>query len=106
MESASTPSLDRPTDGDELAEWQDSCATSDVDSGTQCSSRAIAATDSDLCSTIGKGDDTLVTCEFDCGPPVPRKNMVNKGNARSACWVCPPCFLFYARQHSILGFEA
>ena len=85
MEGAAAPSFDRPTDGDELAEWQDSGATSDVDSGTQCSSRAIAATDSDLCSTIGKDDDTLVACEFDCGPPMPRKNMVNKGNARSAC---------------------
>ena len=49
------------------------------------------ATDSELCSSATKEEDTLVSCEFDCGPPLPRKNMVNKGNARSMCWVCPPC---------------
>ena len=36
--------------------------------------------------------DTLVHCDFDCGPPQPRKHMINKGNARSVCWVCNPCY--------------
>ena len=34
----------------------------------------------------------VMACEFDCGPAVPRSRMINKGNVRSPCWVCPPCF--------------
>ena len=25
----------------------------------------------------------VVICDFDCGPPMPRTNMINKGNSRS-----------------------
>jgi len=35
--------------------------------------------------------DLVLTCEFDCGPPMPRSAMINKGNARSHCWVCHAC---------------
>ena len=34
----------------------------------------------------------VLACEFDCGPAMPRNKIINKGNARSPCWVCAPCF--------------
>ena len=72
---------------EDLAEWQDSCATDEHDSLTQCPTHGSTGTDSEMCSGVAKEDDTLVSCAFDCGPPMPRKNMINKGNARSTCWV-------------------
>ena len=38
-----------------------------------------------------KDENTLTYCDFDCGPPMPRRDMVNKGNSRSHCWICRPC---------------
>ncbi len=42
-------------------------------------------------TSLTTNDDTLALCDFDCGPPMPRRDMVNKGNSRSQCWVCKPC---------------
>ena len=39
-----------------------------------------------------KATDPLITCDFDCGPPMPLSSMVHKANARGPCWVCTPCF--------------
>ena len=65
MESASTPSLDRPTDGDELAEWQDSSSTQEHDSGAEWRAHSSVGADSDLCSSAAKDDDVLVSCEVE-----------------------------------------
>ena len=77
--------------------WQsgrtrDSCGTDGHDSATQWPTHGSSGADSEMCATVAKEDDALVSCEFDCGPPMPRNNMINKGNARSTCWVCPACF--------------
>ena len=80
MSLSRTASCIRPASNEALAEWQDSPATEDMDSGTQWPAPATG-TDSELCSSATKEEDTLVSCDFDCGPPLPRKSMVNKGNA-------------------------
>ena len=91
MSSSRSSICDKTVSNDELVECHDDSATEDIDAGTQWPAQDTS-TPSQLCTSVAKEDDTLVTCEFDCGPPMPRKNMINKGNSRSQCWVCPPCF--------------
>ena len=91
MSSSRSRISEQPVSNDELVECHDSSATEDIDSGAQWPAQ-VTNTDSELCTTVAKEDDTLVICEFDCGPPLPRNSMLNKGNSRSVCWVCPPCF--------------
>ena len=92
MSASCTSPAEKLTPTEDLAEWQDSCGTDEHDSLTQYVTHGRTSTDSEMCSGVAKDDDTLVSCEFDCGPPMPRKNMINKGNARSTCWVCSACY--------------
>ena len=77
----------------DISDSVDSYANSDLDlpgaggaEGGTCSTLPA-----DHHTSLQKKDDTLALCDFDCGPPMPRRDMVNKGNSRSQCWVCKPC---------------
>ena len=61
MAGVATPSLDRLTPTDELAEWQDSCGTDEHECVGNTPTNGSAVTDSELCATAAKDDDTLVS---------------------------------------------
>ena len=97
---------EKQTPTEDLAEWQDSCATDEHESLTQWPTHGTTGTDSEMCSTVAKDDDTLLSCEFDCGPPMPRKNMINKGQCTEHMSGVVCLLLFNACHHQILGFAA
>ena len=76
---------------EDIEELLECSATEEIEYATQLPALG-AGTDAELCTRTEKEEDTLVTCEFDCGPPMPRKDMMNKAIARSLCWVFPPCY--------------
>jgi hypothetical protein len=103
MATSCTSSCGSPSSAEQLVEWHDSSATDENESGTHCPLHIGAATDSDVYASVTREDDMLVTCEFDCGPPMPRKHMANKGTKRV---LGVPCvILCHACHHTILGFE-
>ena len=85
MADSSTTVVDKQPPTEELAERHDSCGTDEQESLTQWPAHNNTGADSEMSVTVAKEDDTLVSCEFDCGPPMPGKHMMNKGNARSSC---------------------
>ena len=75
-------------------------ATSDNEAGMPRSVAAGSASQLDQHPTLVKDVDTLVFCDFDCGPALPRKDLISKGNSRSHCLVCRPCY--YAMHANVL----
>ena len=67
MSSSRSNICDKTVPNDELVECHDDSATEDIDASTQCHAQDTS-TPSQLCTSVAKEDDTLVTCEFDCGP--------------------------------------
>ena len=65
-------------------------ATSDNEAGMPRSHGAGSASQVDQHSSPGKDADTLMCCDSDCGPALPRTDFINKGNSRSHCLVCRP----------------
>ena len=74
-------------------------ATSDNEAGMPRSHGAGSSSQVDPHASPSKDVDTLMFCDFDCGPAVPRKDLINKGNSRSHCLVCRPC---YYAMHAIV----
>ena len=91
---SSTSDNDRQAALDDATEWPDSGVSDEYDGATERhhhNGHVPTVEPRSYISSCTDGD-TLVHCEFDCGPPLPRNNMINKGKARSVCWVCNPCF--------------
>ena len=77
------------SDGDPASESQDMLATKQ-EVVVMPSDGPLSPKES-LASEI-VDDDTLISCDFQCGPPMPRSRMKNKANSMYPCWVCNPCF--------------
>ena len=96
MSSTGSPTSDNDRQGalDDATDWPDSGPSDEHDGGTdrvQHNGHMTPVESRSSFSSAADGD-TLVHCDFDCGPPQPRNHMINKGNARSVCWVCNLCY--------------
>ena len=95
MSSSATSPVESSGSRDDVGEWVATSNASDHDAGTRFSHchvyRGVEA-----CASPGKDVGFLEVCEFDCGPPMPQRDMVNKGSSRSQRWVRRPC-LFATR---------
>ena len=71
----------------------DACGSSDIELSTPMpvQSATTLTVPAEQHTSPLKDENTLTYCDFDCGPPMPRRDMVNKGNSRSHCWICRPC---------------
>ncbi len=96
MSSTGSTTSDNDRQGalDDATDWPDSGPSDEHDGGTDRVQHNghVPPVEPRSSFSSGADGDTLVHCGFDCGPPQPRKHMINKGNARSVCWVCNPCY--------------
>jgi hypothetical protein len=76
---------DRQAALDDATECPDSCASDEHDGGTDRlhHNGHVPPVEPRSAFSSGADGDTLVHCNFDCGPPQPRKRMINKGDSVS-----------------------